>query len=94
MRPAPTDAVLTPIVRHFTTGSIIKHTADGWSIHIACMNAKANNLARVLIDHDHDPAVFKVIDSARNKSTLHRLSLAWLSVVGQEGPRLAESGLW
>ena len=36
--------------------------------------------------------VLRVIDSARNKSTLHRLSFACPSVVSQEDPLLA--GIW
>ena len=36
--------------------------------------------------------VFKVADSHRNKSQLHRLSLVWPRNVSQDGPRASDSG--
>jgi hypothetical protein len=37
------------------TGRFIEHTAASSAIYVSRMNSKANNPARVLIHHHHDP---------------------------------------
>ena len=35
--------------------SVIEHPAECWAIHIPYIDSKANDPARVLIHHHHDP---------------------------------------
>jgi len=50
------------------------------------MHTEADDPAGVLIHHDHYPVALSSIDSQRNRSTLHKLSLACPTVVSHDGP--------
>src|SRR3954467_13596448 len=62
-----------------------EHPAQRYSIHDAAIDAKADKSPRKLVHHNENPICSQGSDSHRNKSQLHKLSLAWPRKVSQEG---------